>query len=69
MLFKRSSGYTELDVVVRGYNSQNNTVDYAALLPNGEVVWMGDKDKMGVGATREAKHIFMELERAEKKQN
>ena len=64
MLFKRSSGYTKLDVVVRAYDSMDNVVDYAFLKPNGEVVWQ-DGDKMGVGATREAGIILRDIKRLE----
>ena len=54
---KRSSGQTELEVVVRGYNPYTNTMDYATLDHHGKVMWKDGKD-MGVGATREAQIIF-----------
>jgi len=60
IILDRSSGYTELDVVVRAYDKMTNTIDYAWLDSNGEVVWVDGKN-MGGGASREAKIILEEL--------
>jgi hypothetical protein len=61
VLLKRSSGYIDLDVVVRAHDTMRNTINYGILCPDGKVAWMIKDDGLEGGARREAEIIFREL--------